>query len=327
MKKIYIVLSLVLIIPIFILGISKPENKKETRYLVPLGNVVGIRANTDGILVLENEDSSVDYIDGVDAGDNIISINGINVYSSKDVKRVLHDYNKDLVEIIIDRDGELISKQIPVKKENNEYKLGIWIRDKISGIGTMTFYNPQNNTFSALGHPIKDVDTNELIKVKSGNIYNAEDISIEKGRVKHVGQIKAEFDGDKPIGNFKKNNSFGISGNLTTYDNEGKEKMLEVGDSKDIKLGPAIILFQNKDGKIGQYQINIKKIKYNNKKDDKDMVIEVVDERLINYTGGIVQGMSGAPIIQNDKIIGAVTHVFIDNSKIGYGIFIDKMII
>lgn len=327
MKKIYIVLSLTLIIPIFILGVSKPKNENKTKYLVPLGNVVGIRANTDGMLVLDNEDTSIDYIDGVKAGDNIISIGGIKVYSSKDVKKILREHNKDSVEIIIDRDGEEISKQIPVKKEKDEYKLGIWIRDKISGIGTMTFYNPQNNTFSALGHPIKDVDTNELIKVKSGNIYNAEDISIEKGGVKHVGQIKAEFDGDKPIGNFKKNNSFGISGNLTTYDNEGKQKMLEVGDSKDIKLGSAIILFQNKDGKIGQYQINIKKIKYNNKKDDKDMVIEVVDKRLINYTGGIVQGMSGAPIIQNDKIIGAVTHVFVHNSKIGYGIFIDKMII
>lgn len=327
MKKISIVLALILIIPIFILGVSKPKSENKTKYLVPLGNIVGIRANTDGILVLDNEDSSIDYIDGVKAGDNIISVEGVKVNNSKDVKKILNYCNKESVGILIDRDGEYISRQIPVRKENNEYKLGIWIRDKISGIGTMTFYDPEKNTFSALGHPIKDIDTNELIKIKSGNIYNAEDIAIEKGRSKHVGQIKAEFDGDKPIGNFKNNNSFGISGNLTTYDNEGKHKMLEVGDMKDIKLGPAMIIFQNKDGKIGQYQINIKKIKYNNKKDDKDMVIEVVDNRLLNYTGGIVQGMSGAPIIQNDKIIGAVTHVFIDNSKIGYGIFIDKMII
>ena len=327
MKKIYIVLFLVLTIPMFISIISQIEHKSQTRYLIPLGNVVGIKANTDGMLVLDNEECDVGYINGIESGDNIISIDGINVNSSKDVKKILNEHDKNVVQVIIERGGYKISRQIPVKKENNEYKLGIWIRDKVSGIGTMTFYDPKNHRFSALGHPIKDLDTNELIKVNRGNIYNAEDISIEKGGVKHVGQIKAEFDGDKPIGNFNKNNSFGISGSLTTYDQKGKQKMIEVADIKDIKLGPAMILFQYKDGKIEQYKINIKKIKYNNKKDDKDMMIEVVDKRLISYTGGIVQGMSGAPIIQNDKIIGAVTHVFIDNSKIGYGIFIDKMII
>lgn len=327
MKRTYIVLSIILIICLSMFKIIKLENKKDKKYLVPLGNIVGIKANTDGILVLDNEDSSIDYVDGVKPGDNIISLDGVKIYSNKDVKKFLKCNKKNSVEVLFDRGGNKILKKIPVKKINNEFKLGIWIRDKISGIGTMTFYNPQNNTFSALGHPIKDIDTDELIKVKSGEIYKAKEISIDKGLTYKIGQIKANFDEDNLIGKFKKNNTFGISGKLMTYNTEVNEKMLEVCDSKDIKLGLAKILFQNKFGKVEEYKINIKKIKYNNKKNDKDMVIEVVDDKLINYTGGIVQGMSGAPIIQNNKIIGALTHVFIDNPKIGYGIFIDKMII
>lgn len=326
MKKIYIIL--VLIISIFILGAPNiiESISKTPKYLIPLGNVVGIRANTDGILVLDNEDK-MEYIGGVKSGDNIVSIEGIRVYNSKDVEAIISFCRKDYVDILINRDGQYISKEIKVKKIKNEYKLGLWIRDKISGIGTMTFYNPENNTFAALGHAIKDKDTNELIKVKSGNIYNARDIEIIKQNNGYVGQIEANFNVDKPIGTFSKNDEFGINGKLTTYDNDGKYKILEVSDKKNIKIGSASILFQNKDGIIEEYEINIKKINNKDKKDGKDMVIEVVDERLIDYTGGIVQGMSGAPIIQNNKIIGALTHVFLDNSKIGYGIFIDKMII
>ena len=273
---------------------------------------------------MENEE---DCIDGIKSGDNIVSIEGKRVYSSKDVKKIINHCNKDFVDVLVDRDGDYIQKEVKLKKNGNEYKLGLWIRDKISGIGTMTFYNPEDNTFSAIGHAIKDIDTNELIKVKNGNIYNAKDIEIIKGDDGCVGQIKANFNVDKSIGNFNNNDDFGINGKLTTYDNGGKHKILEVSDKKDVRAGPASILFQNKDGIIEEYKVVIKKINNKDRKYGKDMIVEVVDDRLIDYTGGIIQGMSGAPIIQNNKIIGALTHVFLDNSKIGYGIFIDKMII
>ncbi|XTR37322.1 SpoIVB peptidase S55 domain-containing protein [Paraclostridium tenue] len=326
MKKFY--LLSIITISMFILGIARVNSseKKEVKYLIPLGNIVGIRANTDGILVLENEEG-VDYIDSIKSGDNIVSIEGKRVYSSKDVKKIINHCNKDFVDVLVDRDGEYIQKEVKLKKSGDEYKLGLWIRDKISGIGTMTFYNPKDNTFAAIGHAIKDMDTNELIKVKSGNIYNAKDIEIIKGDNGCVGQIKANFNVDKSIGNFTDNDDFGINGKLTTYDNEGKNKILEVSDNKNVKVGPASILFQNKDGIIEEYKVVIKKINNKDRKYGKDMIVEIVDDRLIDYTGGIIQGMSGAPIIQNNKIIGALTHVFLDNSKIGYGIFIDKMII
>ena len=324
MKKFYL-LSIITIF-MFILGIARVNSseKKEVKYLIPLGNIVGIRANTDGILVLENEE---DYIDGIKSGDNIVSIEGKRVYSSKDVKKIINHCKKDFVDVLVDRDGEYIQKEVKLVKNGNEYKLGLWIRDKISGVGTMTFYNPEDNTFSAIGHAIKDIDANELIKVKNGNIYNAKDIEIIKGDDGCVGQIKANFNVDKSIGNFNNNDDFGINGKLTTYDNGGKHKILEVSDKKDVRVGPASILFQNKDGIIEEYKVVVKKINNKNRKYGKDMIVEVVDDRLIDYTGGIIQGMSGAPIIQNNKIIGALTHVFLDNSKIGYGIFIDKMII
>ncbi len=300
---------------------------KEKKYLMPLGNIVGIRADTDGVLVLGNENDT-GYIDGINPGDNIISIEGEKVYNSKDVNNIISNNKENkYVRVLIERDGKELEKEVMVNKINDEYRLGLWIRDKISGIGTMTFYDPQNKTFAALGHAIKDKDTEELIKIKSGNIYKSYGIEIEKGTYGKVGSIKSNFDVGTQIGDFTKNDEFGINGNLNEYDIGVKHKMLEMGGKKSVKYGPATILFQNKDGIIREYDICINKIDRKNKEDGKDMVIEVVDDELINYTGGIIQGMSGAPIIQDDKIIGAVTHVFVDNPKIGYGIFIDKMII
>ena len=323
MKKRYIILVASIIL--FILGISNNINssEKEKKYLVPMGNIIGISANTEGVLILDSEE----YIGGIRSGDSIVSIEGINVNSNQDVKKILNKCKKNYVDAVINRDGGYFNKKLKANKINGEYKLGIWIRDKISGIGTMTFYDPESSNFGALGHAIKDKDINELIKVKSGKIYNAKDTKILKGKDGYVGHIKADFSDEKHIGYFDKNNKFGINGKLTTYDNGGKHKILEVSDKKDVRVGPASILFQNKDGIIEEYKVVVKKINNKDRKYGKDMIVEVVDDRLIDYTGGIIQGMSGAPIIQNNKIIGALTHVFLDNSKIGYGIFIDKMII
>lgn len=327
-KNKQIIIIILCIISIFSLVNLKQEKyeKKEVKYIIPLGNIIGISANTDGVLVLGNEDSESEFVDGVKIGDTLISVDGIKIYSNTDVKNILNEKKDSSVDIVIDRDGEIIRKNIDVKKEGDNYRLGLWVRDKISGIGTMTYYDPENKCFAALGHAIKDNDTKQLIKVKEGEIYNSKNINIVKGSNKTVGQIIGEFDTNNSIGNFTVNNKFGINGNLLTYDNDKSYKLLKVGNEKDIKLGPAKIMFENKDKNIEEYSIEIKKINRVSEKSGKDMVIEVVDERLLEYTGGIVQGMSGAPIIQNNKIIGAITHVFIDNSKIGYGVFINKMI-
>ncbi|HSQ88442.1 SpoIVB peptidase S55 domain-containing protein [Romboutsia sp.] len=300
------------------------SNKDEIKYVYPLGKVVGVKATTDGVLVIGYEEDNIEYIGGIQKGDNIVKINGQKINNSQDITNTLNKLEKDDIDITFERNNKYITEAVKIKRKNGKSKLGLWVRDKISGIGTVTFYDPINYKFKAIGHAITDVDTNEFLKIKQGNIYNPISINITKGNYNKVGQIKAEFSTSNPIGNFDDNSNFGISGNLTGKINNDMQ-LVEVGKREDVNLGKASILFEDKNRNIITYDIRIESF-VENDKNDRDMVIEVVDENLINYTGGIIQGMSGAPIIQNNKIIGALTHVFKDNHKKGYGVFIDEMI-
>ncbi|MGL5314256.1 MAG: SpoIVB peptidase S55 domain-containing protein [Peptostreptococcaceae bacterium] len=309
---------------------SKEKNIEVTnisemkKYVYPLGNIVGIKATTDGVLVVGYEDDSVEYVGGLKVGDNIIKINDEKINSIDDVATILNNIKKNFVKVTFERNNEYNTENIKIKKDNGTAKLGVWVRDKISGIGTMTFYDPENSKFSGIGHAITDVDTNKLLKIKQGEIYESTAIEIIKGTENRVGQIKGEFNTKNPIGKFYNNSNFGISGEMLSEKNKDVQ-LIEVAEKKDVKLGKASILFEDKYGNIASYNIKITEI-INDSKNDRDLVIEVVDEKLIEYTGGIVQGMSGAPIIQNNKIIGAITHVFKDDYKKGYGIFVDEMI-
>lgn len=299
-------------------------NDSTKKYVYPLGNVVGIRANTDGVLVVGYEEEDTEYIQGIRVGDNIVSVNDININNSKDITNILKNLEDNKIKVKFERDGKYKTKEIFLKKSNEGYKLGLWVRDKISGIGVMTFYDPKLCKFSAIGHAIKDVDTNKLLKIKQGDIYIPKYFNIVKGNEKQVGKIIGEFEESDSIGTFSNNSSFGISGKLTGNKTKNMQ-LIEVGNRADVKIGKANILFEDKDRNITSYEINISKI-IKNTESKSNMLIEVSDDRLINYTGGIVQGMSGAPIIQNNKIIGAITHVFKDDYEKGYGIFIDEMI-
>lgn len=299
----------------------RTENKK---YVYPLGEVVGIKATTDGVLVIGYEDEDIEYIGGIEKGDNIIAINDIKIENVQDIFRILEDVNKDEIKVSLIRDEKFIDENIKLKKDGENKRLGLWVRDKISGIGTLTFYDPQESVFKGIGHAITDSDTNELLKIKQGYIYEPKNLNIEKGTTEKAGYLYGDFDLENPIGEFKYNSNFGITG---IYNSEKKKstQLMEVGSEKDIKLGKAYILLEDQNQNIVSYNININNIS-TDKQSTRQISIEVTDDRLINYTGGIIQGMSGAPIIQNNKIIGAVTHVIKDNSKKGYGIFIDKMI-
>lgn len=299
-------------------------NTNDKQYVYPLGHIIGVKADTDGVLVVGYEEEDVEYIGGIKKGDNIIKINNIKIKNHKEVKRILNELKSDEIEVTFERDNKYITENIKTKYVNEEYRLGLWVRDKISGIGTATFYDPKIEQFKAIGHAITDIDTGELLKIKKGNIYNAINIEIIKGNDNKYGKIKGSFDTSNPIGSFNNNSELGISGSLDSKKYQ-EEQLIEVASHKDIKLGPAKILFQDKNNNISSYDIKIDSIQ-EDKVNGKNMVVEVVDKDLIDYTGGIVQGMSGAPIIQNNKIIGAITHVFMDNPKKGYGIFIDEMI-
>ena len=298
--------------------------KANKKYVYPLGNIVAIKANTDGVLVIGYEEEDVTYIGGIKIGDNIIKINDEDVNNSIDVYKILNSLKSEEVIVTFERNGELKKENINVKYEDGVYKLGLWVRDKVSGIGTMTFYDPQNKTFYAIGHAITDMDTNNLLKIKEGYLYNINNLEIIKGNSSSIGRINGKFDLSTEIGTFNNNSNFGISGRIVD-DSKINRKLIELGTSNDVIIGDAKIIFEDESRNIRTYKIKIEKI-VDNKNLDRDMIIKVIDDELINYTGGIIQGMSGIPIIQNNKLIGSITHVFKNNPKKGYGIFIDEMI-
>lgn len=292
------------------------------QYVYPLGKIVGIKADTDGALIIGIEEENVEYIGGLKVGDNIISIEGHKINNSNDISNILNKLCLEEVNIVFERNNSIKKAKIKTKEENNKYKLGLWVRDKISGIGTLTCYNPLTNEFYAIGHGICDMDTEKLITIKEGNIYNASNIEIFKNKNKNIGQIKAIIDYNKSIGKFFINSNNGIKGNFNNYNYDFNLPIIEIGKREDVKIGDAYILFESQNGNIEAYQIKIEKVL----KEENNMLVKVIDDKLIKYTGGIVKGMSGAPIIQNNKLIGSLTYVFKHNSKKGYGIFIDEML-
>ncbi len=305
-----------------ILETFQSESISNKQYVYPLGNIVGIKADTDGALVIGFEEDDIEYIGGLKIGDNIISIEGEKVNNSKDITNILNELCSNEVEITFERNNKIKKCKIKTKEENNKYKLGLWVRDKISGIGTLTCYNPMTNEFYAIGHGICDMDTDKLLKIKQGNIYNTSNIDVYKNNEKNIGQIKAIIDYNNSVGKFDINSNNGIKGNFYNYNRNFNLPLIEIGRKDDVKTGSAYILFQSKEGNVESYEIKIEKIL----KEENNMLIKVVDDKLIDYTGGIVKGMSGAPIIQNNKLIGSLTYVFKHNPKKGYGIFIDEML-
>ena len=324
-KRKYLIIFIFAFTVVF-LGISYFKTSdnffKNKKYVYVLGNVIGIKANTEGVLVLGYE-NNIQYIDKLKEGDNILYINDEKVNSSQDVYDILNKLKKSRVNIKFERSGKILTKSVKTKKENGIYKLGFWVRDKITGLGIMTCYDPDTNQFYAIGHPIYDIDTKQVLKIKEGDICNISNLEIIKGKENKIGQIKGNFDIKNIIGSFKNNSDYGIEGNLNQNSiNTDNKKRLQVASFKDIKIGKATILFESKDNKVKSYDILINNID----KKSKILEIEIIDKDLINYTGGIIQGMSGSPIIQNNKLIGSITYVLKNNPKKGFGIFIGEMI-
>ena len=216
----------------------------------------------------------------------------------------------------------------PVQTGNNEYKLGLWVRDSAAGVGTVTFYEPSTKTFGALGHGITDIDTGELINIASGEFVTTRILNITKGENGNPGKIQGTIENQKNIGQINKNSKFGIYGkvdNLSSLEIDASKEM-EVATREEIKEGKATILCSLDNKTVEEYEIEIEKIYKENNYDNKSMQIKVTDQKLIEKTGGIIQGMSGSPIIQNGKFIGAVTHVLVNNPQEGYAVFGDIML-
>ncbi|MDF2472436.1 MAG: hypothetical protein K0R21_218 [Anaerocolumna sp.] len=303
--------------------------------LMPSGSPIGIYVETDGVMVLGT--GVISGVDGLNyepalnklkTGDYITAVNNITITNKKELIAVIQDCNgKDLL-IDIRRDGlKLQYKIAPVKTANDEYKIGAWIRDNTQGIGTMTFTTKEGE-FGALGHGITDIDTSLIMQIEQGYLYSADIMTIIKGKKGVPGELIGVINqnDNNQIGSILKNTGQGIFGIVNeNYNKENEGVYLPIGLKQDVKLGPATIL-SCVDDEIKEYGINIDKIDMSNSGTNKGMVISITDEELLKLTGGIVQGMSGSPIIQDNRLIGAVTHVFIQDSTKGYGTFIENMI-
>lgn len=266
---------------------------------------------------------------GIQEGDRIIAINENTVTCTADlINEVNASGGKEVIVQYIKGEDTLQTTMIPAKGTDNHYKLGLWVRDAAAGVGTVSFYEPETKMFAALGHGIQDVDTGSLIEIAKGDFVTTKIISITKGKKGNPGKIQGSIENSSVIGRVSKNTEFGIFGTLnnTGILNINVEDAMEVASREEIKEGKAAILCMLEDGKKQAYEIEIQKIYRNNNENNKSMLIKVTDKELLEKTGGIIQGMSGSPIIQNDKVIGALTHVLVGDPQTGYAVFADLMI-
>ena len=304
--------------------------------VIPVGEVIGIKLYTSGVLVVGT--AKIDGADGnsykpyentdIKEGDSIIKVAGEYVNSTEELINIVNRNGGNPISInYIRNNNENVAEITPVKDQQGYYKLGLWVRDSAAGVGTMTFYNEQTQTFAALGHPITDIDTGDIIQTSSGEIDDVNIISIIKGKEEEPGKLQGVIQQDSIIGSIYKNTAYGIYGIVKNQANVNIDynRRMNVAMRQEINLGEATIL-SDISGELKEYKIEIQKTYLNNNYDNKSMVIKVTDEELLNRTGGIIQGMSGSPVIQNGKFCGAITHVFVKNSTIGYAVFADRMI-
>ena len=305
--------------------------------VIPVGVTVGLKLHTNGVLVVgmsEIKDINNTKIkpyesSKIQEGDMIIEANGTPITSTNDLIKTVNLSNGNNVNIKYVRDDEVYVDEIkPTQTSEEEYKLGLWVRDTAAGIGTISFYDPDSKMFAALGHGIMDIDTGELLEIANGEIVTTNILSINKSQKGTPGEIRGSILNQSTLGKISKNTEIGIYGTLTNPGTLGIDlsKTIEVASRNEITLGPAKIICTLENNVRKEYDIEIQQIDLKNNENNKSMVIKITDKELLEKTNGIIQGMSGSPIIQNGKLIGAVTQVFISSPDMGYGIFADLMI-
>ncbi|WP_242218869.1 SpoIVB peptidase [Bacillus cereus group sp. BfR-BA-01380] len=307
--------------------------------VVPGGQSIGVKLNAKGVLVVghhliqtEKGKVSPGELAGVQVGDMITEINGKTIERMSDIAPFIHDSGKtgESLNLVLLRDGKYIRTKLTPQKDGGEqsYRIGLYIRDSAAGIGTMTFIHPESRKYGALGHVISDNDTKKPIQVEDGQIVRSTVTSIERGSNGDPGEKLARFSPDhEVIGNITTNSPFGIFGKLNTEMKNGiMDEALPIALSHQVKEGPAKILTVINQDKVEAFDIEIVSTVPQKFPATKGMVVKITDKRLLEKTGGIVQGMSGSPIVQDGKLVGAVTHVFVNDPTSGYGVHIEWML-
>jgi stage IV sporulation protein B len=311
---------------------SVDVNVVDETCVIPCGTPFGIKLYANGVVIVGFND--VDTVSGMvnpakesslEVGDIISSVDGKKVLTNDELAEKLESCKGKDVALAVKRESKSFTVLLhPVQSEaDNTYKAGLWVRDSTAGIGTLTFYNPYTKGFAGLGHGICDSDTQEIMPLLSGEIVPVTINGITKGQNGSPGELRGYFTSNNVIGNLTENIQDGVYGSLN-YRPEGKA--VKVGMKQDVKTGPVKILTTIDGDKPSYYDAYIEKIDYRDGVKSKNIVLHITDQKLLTQTGGIIQGMSGSPIIQNNMLVGAVTHVFINDPTRGYGIFAENML-
>ena len=305
----------------------------EKQEVLVSGSPVGIYMETKGVLVIDSGEitdregirrTPAEHI--IQSGDYICEIDGKVLTGKRQLMQLVRENQGEPMELQVIRHQETIKLEMtPVETEDGSYKLGIWVRDNIQGIGTLTYVEP-NGTFGALGHGISDADTGERLEISDGDLYRADILSIRKGTAGTPGELRGviNYREENRIGTICGNSQYGIRGQMEPGKYTESMKKIPTGLKQEIQTGKAEIRCDIGDG-IREYQCEILEIDSNAKDTNKCFVLRITDDDLLSRTGGIVQGMSGSPVLQNGKLIGAITHVFVNDPTKGYGIFIENM--
>ena len=319
-----------MLMALYACSLSDSEKNRQTvnivseKTLVPGGESIGVRMDVAGVLIVDLE-GAAEY-SGLKKGDKITEVDGIKVSNAQEVQKLINRIRGSM-KLTIERNGSSRKYTVVPQKSSSDgtYRLGIWIKDKTAGIGTLTYYDPDNMTFGALGHPILDIETGTMLDIEKGDLLFSEIIGIEKGASGIPGEIQGVFKApDKPLGELIKNTDYGIFG--TAAGMVSQKEAVPIACQGQVKEDNAYILTTLDDNTVRKYDVEIEKKEKQTAADTKSMIIHVTDKRLIEKCGGIVQGMSGSPIIQNGRLIGAITHVFVEDPTRGYAVYIEWML-
>lgn len=315
-----------------------PEARAQTAALpqvIPVGRTIGVWMQIDGVIVMglsfvKTESGEIRPAEaaGLVVGDRITHVNNTPILTVTALQNSVDNSGGEPISVRVARGGDVLNLSVrPVRAvEGGGHKIGAWVRDSMSGIGTMTFFIPESGFFGALGHGVNDPNAGGLLPFSKGAVLNASVREIVRGQVGNPGELKGEFASEKKIGRIISNTDNGIFGFLEDTDIVRDLSVVPMAAASEVKTGPATVISNVRDGKVEIFDIEIVKIYSGNTARGRNFMLRVTDPRLLDLTGGIVQGMSGSPIIQNGKLAGAVTHVLVGDPKRGYGIFAETML-
>ena len=304
------------------------ESGEGVRYLVPVGHTVGVKLFADGVLVVGLSDGDTPAKEsGLKEGDIVLAFNGTDIGSTEHLQQLLAENGEARATMSVRRGAKTLTLPVtPEETGDGAYRLGAWIRDSMAGIGTMTFYDSQSGVFGALGHGVTDVDTGKLMPLERGSIMDATVKAVKRGESGSPGELRGDFDLTRDSGSLCANTDCGLFGRLEGESNAvTTQKAVPVAAKGEIKTGRATILANCDGDEVREYTVEIERV-YPGASPTRNLLVRVTDPALLEQTGGIVQGMSGSPILQDGKLVGAVTHVLVNDAARGYGIFIENML-